>query len=487
MELNTGNRDMSWRQYAVVALGFILVMFLLSLDRGSDDASMRQTETSVNEVMQGDLQVKFYFFSQYAAKTGVGVPQWNAPGKILPRALAFYESASSRPSPAAIRRAGVMSYELRREGALGYLTRLSSPEALRGLPPQDARKLRNEARMWADIYSGELDARDVDEYAERIREVNLGPVRAFALEHLYNRARQPERAREAILEAESRAADSLVPYGVLMLILILAGLAGIVFIGLFIKNRRDWLSRRGQGPVTEPEFTLSKALFRGFIAYLAITLMLGVIANLFFLPLLENLPSERRLVFTVMLQFGIIAASGLIGLGVLYYLLKQIGRNLGEIGLSTLDFGKNVLWGIGGYCAVLPLLYSAAWISNVLLKGVETPVNPVVPWLTAGNSTVIVFVVLLATVLAPVFEEIFFRGALYNGLRARMTVAGAVILSSAAFALIHPFPGSFLSIFAIATVFAVLYEIRGSLVPPMVAHAINNTVMFLMVYLIQIG
>jgi len=238
MELNTENRVMSWWQYVIITLGFILMIFLLSLNRSSDEASMRQTETSFNEVMQGDFQVKSYFFSMYAAKAGFRVTHQIEQGKILPFALAFYERAAKRPNPEAIRRAGVMSYELRKEGAVSYLSRLSSSEVLKGLSLQDARKLRNEARMWADIYSGELDARDVDEYAERIREVDLGPVRAFALEHLYSKARQPEKARTVIAEAESQAADSFVMLGMLMLILFLAGLAGIVLLGCLLKTGR---------------------------------------------------------------------------------------------------------------------------------------------------------------------------------------------------------------------------------------------------------
>jgi membrane protease YdiL (CAAX protease family) len=48
----------------------------------------------------------------------------------------------------------------------------------------------------------------------------------------------------------------------------------------------------------------------------------------------------------------------------------------------------------------------------------------------------------------------------------------------------HPFPAGFLPILAIGSVFAALAETRRSLVPSMVAHAIHNSLTFLIVYLL---
>jgi len=192
----------------------------------------------------------------------------------------------------------------------------------------------------------------------------------------------------------------------------------------------------------------------------------------------------------VALEFGLSAASGAIGLAVLYSLLHRWGGKIEAIGLTLRDFRTNVLWGVAGYCALLPLLAAASLIwmalSQRVLRGIETPVHPIVPMVLAGNQTVFLLIFVLGTVVAPFFEEIFFRGLLYGALRTRLKITAAVPISAAAFAIVHPFPAGFLPIFAIGSVFALLLEIRRSLVPSMIAHALNNGVMFLMIYLISV-
>ncbi|MEN6520529.1 MAG: type II CAAX endopeptidase family protein [Armatimonadota bacterium] len=488
MEFNTENRENVWLRYAIAALVLILFIFLWSQRGGEDASSTQQTEESMSDIFYGDLQVKLYFYTQYAIDKRVTFSSTKESGQMLPLAFAFYQKAAKRPSPAAIRRAGVMYYELHREGAVEYLDKLAAPATLKGLLPQDVRKLRSEAAMWRDIYAGELTARKADEYAKRINELNLGPARAFALEHLFNRVEQFDRARQAISEGKNRAAVSFMATGGLLLAIFLAGLAGVVFIILFIVNRRKWLERPAEEPVDKAP--LSKALFTGFIAYLLSMIALGLIVSVFSFSSLEKMPSDSRVLYIVILEFGLSVASGLIGLGVLYHLLRRQGSKLAVIGLTLRELPVNILWGVAGYCSMLPLLLVAGlvWsiLSRIFFRGVETPVNEVVPLFLSGNTAVVFVVILLGSVLAPFFEEIFFRGTLYNALRARMGIAGALILASAAFAIIHPFPGGFLPIFAIASVFALLFETRRSLVPSMVAHAIHNSVIFLFIYLLLV-
>ena len=123
-------------------------------------------------------------------------------------------------------------------------------------------------------------------------------------------------------------------------------------------------------------------------------------------------------------------------------------------------------------------------MSRSLFKGLETPDNPVTQLFTSENAFIMVLAVLAASVFAPFFEEIFFRGALYHGLRTKLGVAASVLISGSVFAILHPLPGGFLPILAMATVFALLVETRQSLVASMVTHAINNTVIAVSLFLL---
>jgi hypothetical protein len=78
-------------------------------------------------------------------------------------------------------------------------------------------------------------------------------------------------------------------------------------------------------------------------------------------------------------------------------------------------------------------------------------------------------------VLAPLVEEVAFRGLLYATLRRRLGWLAAALLSSALFALPHGYGlGGSLSVFVSGVVWAWGYERTGSLLPGIAAHAANN-------------
>lgn len=82
----------------------------------------------------------------------------------------------------------------------------------------------------------------------------------------------------------------------------------------------------------------------------------------------------------------------------------------------------------------------------------------------------------LSLVLAPLTEEILFRGFLYGALRRRMGPEMAAALSAGIFFLLHLGTGRGLpwSIFSLGLLLARLYETRRSLLPCVAAHAAYN-------------
>jgi len=92
--------------------------------------------------------------------------------------------------------------------------------------------------------------------------------------------------------------------------------------------------------------------------------------------------------------------------------------------------------------------------------------------------------VVFAVVVAPVTEELFFRGMLYRSIRDRLGVLAGVALSSAGFGLVHFLPdgqvaGAMLLVSLMVFTgigFAVIYEWRGNLLASIAAHAAFNTI-----------
>jgi membrane protease YdiL (CAAX protease family) len=104
------------------------------------------------------------------------------------------------------------------------------------------------------------------------------------------------------------------------------------------------------------------------------------------------------------------------------------------------------------------------------------------------------YLTIFAVILAPIAEEIFFRGILYRGLkqikyrcftfhsrrqrairRALRRFAPAVV-SSLAFAAIHKSPAIFVPLFVLSLVLAWLYEKTGNLLASITAHSLFNAI-----------
>jgi len=79
-----------------------------------------------------------------------------------------------------------------------------------------------------------------------------------------------------------------------------------------------------------------------------------------------------------------------------------------------------------------------------------------------------------AIVLAPICEEILFRGVLFNGLRRSVSFRWAAAISAAAFALVHAEPIRLPSLFVVGVILAAGVERRHTLVTSMAAHATVN-------------
>jgi membrane protease YdiL (CAAX protease family) len=104
--------------------------------------------------------------------------------------------------------------------------------------------------------------------------------------------------------------------------------------------------------------------------------------------------------------------------------------------------------------------------------------HPIVGWMYEGTFWTRIACLALASGFAPLFEEIFFRGALHRYFRGKFRFLPSAVLTGIIFAALHP--QGFYAIPALASIgigFSLLREWRDSLIAPMTAHAINNGVL----------
>jgi membrane protease YdiL (CAAX protease family) len=88
-------------------------------------------------------------------------------------------------------------------------------------------------------------------------------------------------------------------------------------------------------------------------------------------------------------------------------------------------------------------------------------------------------------IVAPLTEEIFFRGFLYAGLRARLGVPSAMLISTLFFTTLHFSVDAFVPIFVLGVFLAWVYEKTGSLYPGILLHAANNGIALIVLALAQ--
>jgi membrane protease YdiL (CAAX protease family) len=79
----------------------------------------------------------------------------------------------------------------------------------------------------------------------------------------------------------------------------------------------------------------------------------------------------------------------------------------------------------------------------------------------------------LALIAAPIFEEFIFRGIVFGGLRRSFGLVPAALASAAIFAVMHP-ALSIAPVFLLGVVAALVYERSRSLLAPMLTHAAYN-------------
>ena len=88
-----------------------------------------------------------------------------------------------------------------------------------------------------------------------------------------------------------------------------------------------------------------------------------------------------------------------------------------------------------------------------------------------------VFGIISITIMAPLVEELLFRGAIQGYiLRKGMKPLNAILIASAIFGIVHMNPIQIPFAFAIGLIFGWLYYRTGSVVPGIIGHFINNSI-----------
>ncbi len=168
--------------------------------------------------------------------------------------------------------------------------------------------------------------------------------------------------------------------------------------------------------------------------------------------------------------------------GVLYVLALRIwGVTWWQLGARPAES----IWYFRAILLALVALLLVALVTVSMESLLGQPLeNPQVEMLAPGGSSLPAAVMMLVLVagLAPMVEELLFRGLLYRWIGERFGIWPALIVSSLIFSCLHGIALLIPPLFVVGCLLAWLYEKSGSIWPCMVMHGVFNGLMLLGLY-----
>jgi uncharacterized protein len=223
----------------------------------------------------------------------------------------------------------------------------------------------------------------------------------------------------------------------------------------------------------------------------------------------QNLPMMRVKVFALITNYflGYLFVYPLIGVYITYLMTgvsdamtQQVAYGIyGFLILLTLFLSWPIIkeslrmakgrW--GSHLKKIPLnytfLFASLFVVNTAIStitGVESSANQELVFQSFMETPGLI--IFAALIMAPIVEELVFRGGLYRALRNRYSYKRAIFISMFAFGFIHVFAsllsGDYMDLWNIFTYMAMgfffvkIYEETGSVFPAILLHFFNNAI-----------
>lgn len=324
------------------------------------------------------------------------------------------------------------------------------------IPPEDAAFLRQHLGWFGDLALHPVDQMTQQEHAALVRE--LWPVLAGAL--------------------------------VGLIVVGLGGVGGFVGLVIVLVMALTRRLRSGLGPAVSHSGVYAET----FVIWLVLFFGLQLVG----LPIALALAPSATMPLAVVAFFAsLIALAWPVWRGVPWRRVREdIGWTRGRSALAECG------WGVACYAMMLPIILVGLILNLILFwvvglfAGTEEgefapPMHPIIESI-GGGPLQFLGVLALASIAAPIVEETAFRGLMYRQLRDSsrwMGVASSVVVSALVsaviFAVIHP--EGLLATPAKASIgiaLALAREWRGSLIAPILMHAISNGLVMSLLWLI---
>jgi membrane protease YdiL (CAAX protease family) len=163
-------------------------------------------------------------------------------------------------------------------------------------------------------------------------------------------------------------------------------------------------------------------------------------------------------------------------------------RSLGIKKLRLVDIGYALI----GFAAYFLLYYAVYIIGKTYLPWIDFEQEQELGFSTAVNEIGLLIIFFSLVILAPIVEEVVTRGFLYSGLRSKLPIIPAAVITSMLFAIAHLQAGNdkpllwvaAIDTFILSLVLVALRERTHSLSAPIMLHMLKNSIAFCFLFVI---
>lgn len=187
------------------------------------------------------------------------------------------------------------------------------------------------------------------------------------------------------------------------------------------------------------------------------------------------------------LALGIFLMQSVLLIAPLYFLIiRKYRLSLMDLGLRSVSAVALIKAVIGGYLSFILFSYIVSALQiffGVELPGFQKQESPLPLF---GNDELSIFVsVITIVIVAPLVEEIFFRGFLLRTFLAKYPERWAIFFSALIFAAAHLEFRSVIPLFALGVIINGIYVKYRSLWPCLAFHVFNNSITLAFLYYLE--
>ena len=165
------------------------------------------------------------------------------------------------------------------------------------------------------------------------------------------------------------------------------------------------------------------------------------------------------------------------------WLVKKARTTKEELGMQRLPSLMDFVWAPTGAVVYLILTAIVTSLAMSFLTFVDYDQVQDTGFTNMGAQSEYILAFIMLVVIAPIAEELLFRGYLFGKLRKYAPLWISILITSALFALVHFAWNVGLDVFALSIVLCLLRVVSGSLWPSIMLHMLKNGVAFYFLFI----